>query len=721
LFEFLETSLPSAGANPPNYMKKFLSLLFALLLVNAAFAQILIPAKWASKPSKKEVKIGETIELIFEASIIKDWYLYSTDFDPDCGPIVTTFTFEPHASYETVGDIVPVNPIKKMDEVFGCEVSIFKGKGTFKQKIRVKSADLRIYGNYDYQVCSDIDGKCIPFDEDFAFDDFKVLNVGGSAPKQENNKEEPSASLPPEESQASQEEGAVSPEDVELAGEQKLIEAEEFSTEIGDPAGLGLWAFLLLAFTTGLAALITPCVFPMIPMTVTFFLKDAGTRAMGIRNGLVFGVSIIGIYTLLGTLFAMILGAEGLNAMATHWLPNLFIFVVFFFFALAFLGMFELVLPASWVNKVDRKADQGGLIGIFFMAFALALVSFSCTVPIVGSVLILSAGGEILKPILGMLSFSLAFAIPFTLFAIFPEWLKSLPKSGGWLNSVKVVLGFLELALGLKFLSVADQAYHWGLLDREIYLGFWIVIFTMMAFYLIGKIRLPHDSKMEAISVPRLIMSIGVFTFVLYLVPGMFGAPLKALAGYLPPMSTHDFDVPGLLRESATGTQAEATLLCDPVPRHSDRLKFPHGIRGYFDYQEALSCAKEQGKPLFIDFTGHGCVNCREMEARVWADPAVLERMRERFVMVALYVDDKKELSKEEWITSTYDGKVKKSIGKQNADFQITRFNNNAQPYYIILDPHTEKLLAPPKAYDLEVKNFVDFLDGALGRYKAKK
>jgi thiol:disulfide interchange protein len=701
-------------------MKKFFPILLVFLWANAAFTQILTPAKWTHRASAAEVKIGETIELIFEATIIKDWYLYSTDFDPDCGPIVTSFTFESHPSYELVGEIVPVKPIRKMDEVFGCEVSIFKGKGQFRQKIKVKTADLRVYGNYDYQVCSDIDGKCIPFDEDFAFDDFKVSAVGSAT------RPTPSGTTPSDPALVEKAEDA---EEVPPAGEEGQAEVqspemvEEFSTEINDPSGLTLWAFLLLAFTTGLAALITPCVFPMIPMTVTFFLKDAGTRARGIRNGLVFGISIIAIYTLLGTVFALLLGAEGLNAMATHWLPNLFIFVIFFFFALAFLGMFELVLPASWVNKVDRRADQGGLVGIFFMAFALALVSFSCTVPIVGSVLILSAGGEILKPILGMLAFSMAFAIPFTLFAIFPEWLKSLPKSGGWLNSVKVVLGFLELALGLKFLSVADQAYHWGLLDREIYLAFWIIIFAMMGFYLIGKIRLPHDSKMESIGVPRLIMAIGIFTFVLYLVPGMFGAPLKALAGYLPPMSTHDFDLPGLIREGGAGGKQEGAALCDAVPKYSDQknFKYPHGLKGYYEYKEALECAKESGKPLFIDFTGHGCVNCREMEARVWSDPAVLSRLKNEFVMVALYVDDKKELPEEEWYTSTYDGKVKKTMGKQNADFQITRFNNNAQPYYIILDPATEKLLAAPKAYDLEVKNFVEFLDGALARYRAYK
>ncbi len=316
------------------------------------------------------------------------------------------------------------------------------------------------------------------------------------------------------------------------------------------------------------------------------------------------------------------------------------------------MGLFEITLPSSFVNKVDQQADKGGYYGVFFMAFTLVLVSFSCTGPIVGTILIESAGGEIIKPILGMFAFSLAFAIPFTLFAIFPEWLNSLPKSGGWLNSVKVVLGFLELALAFKFLSVADQVYHWELLDRDTYIVIWIVIFAMLGLYLLGKIRLPHDSEMKYLSVPRLLLSILTFTFVVYMIPGLFGAPLKALSGYLPPMSTHDFNLEQLIRQNASGGGATAaSTLCEP-PRFADKFTIPHGIQGYFDYEQALACAREQGKPLFIDFTGHGCVNCREMEARVWSDPAVLERLKNDFVVVALYVDDRGELPEDEWYTS---------------------------------------------------------------------
>jgi thiol:disulfide interchange protein DsbD len=369
------------------------------------------------------------------------------------------------------------------------------------------------------------------------------------------------------------------------------------------------------------------------------------------------------------------------------------------------------------VNKIDKKADKGGFAGIFFMAFTLVLVSFSCTGPIVGSILVESAGGQVIKPILGMFGFSLAFAIPFTLFAIFPEWLSGLPKSGGWLNSVKVMLGFLELALSLKFLSIADQAYHWGILDREVYLAAWITIFTLMGFYILGKIRLPHDSKLEVIGVGRLILATIIFSFVIYLIPGMFGAPLKSMAGYLPPMSTHDFDLAGIARESGSNTTYSVQNELCGEPKYADFLHFPHGIKGYFDYRQALECAREKGKPLFIDFTGHGCVNCREMEARVWSDPEVLSRLKNDFIVVALYVDDKTELPEEDWYESSYDGKTKKTIGNQNADFQITRYNNNAQPFYILLD-NEENLLQEPKAYDLNVRNFVNFLDAGKKVFK---
>ncbi|MCH8318169.1 MAG: thioredoxin family protein [Bacteroidetes bacterium] len=494
-----------------------------------------------------------------------------------------------------------------------------------------------------------------------------------------------------------------------------------------------LLGFMLLAFAAGLVALLTPCVFPMIPMTVTFFTTDSGgRRKSAVKIAIFYGLSIIFIYTFLGIIVAMLFGPAAANFLSTHWLPNVLFFLVFVIFGLSFLGMFEITLPNWLINKADAQSDKGGLYGAFFLAFTLVLVSFSCTGPIVGAILVESAGGQLLKPTLGMFSFSLAFAIPFSLFAIFPSWLRSLPKSGGWLNSVKVVLGFLELALALKFLSIADQVYHWGILDREVYLAFGIVIFTLMGFYILGKVRLPNDSEVKVISVTRLVLSLITFTFVIYLVPGMFGAPLKALSGYLPPLTSHDLDLPEIIRQNATANldDADKGNICDK-PIHSDDLHLPHGLKGYFDFQQGLACAKKLEKPVFLDFTGHACVNCREMESNVWAKPEVLKRLKNDYVIIALYVDDKKELDESQWYTSdkihfatkynlpkaiespNYDDKVKKTIGKQNANLQIIMFNNNAQPYYLLLDHNGEKL-AEPKTYDKDWKNFVKFLDEGL-------
>jgi thiol:disulfide interchange protein DsbD len=697
--------------------------------------QILEPAKWSAATSVNEIEIGQELDLIFNAVIDQNWYLYSSDFDPDLGPIVTEFTFEPDDSYELVGGVRPINPKKKYDDLWEGDITYFRDKGQFRQTIKVLTSDLKVAGSYVYQVCSDIDGKCINFEEDFIFDKVKVSGQGQG--KSERPSEEQTGEIS-DKTTGVENETTVTTEDTD-PGEDKsipsitadpiILDGEDESSQAQDPGSekvdkskpllsqrsstdpYSLLAFMVIAFLGGLAALLTPCVFPMIPMTVSFFTGRAKSRRQGVKNALLYGFSIILIYTLVGSILAPFMGPEMANVLATHWIPNVIFSLVFLIFALSFFGLFEITLPSSFVNKIDQKADKGGLIGIFFMAFTLVLVSFSCTGPIVGSILVESAGGLVLKPILGMLGFSLAFAIPFTLFAIFPEWLNTLPKSGGWLNTVKVVLGFIELAFALKFLSVADQAYHWGLLDREVYLALWIVIFAMLGFYILGKIRLPHDSKLETVGVGRLIISIVIFSFVVYLIPGMFGAPLKSLAGYLPPMSTHDFPLLDEVRNNAGSGQmaSDAEELCD-APKYADFLHLPHGIKGYFDYDQAIQCAREKNKPLFIDFTGHGCVNCREMEARVWSDPEVLKILKNDYIVVALYVDDKTDLPESAWYTSTYDDKVKKSIGKQNADFQITEYNNNAQPFYVLLDKD-ENLLVSPKAYDLDIRNFIDFLE----------
>lgn len=708
-------------------MKKLFFLLANLIFSFPVFSQVITPSSWTTSVSKKEVKIGDKVDLIFHAEIIKDWYLYSSDFDPDCGPMVTTFTFVPNSSYELVGDLKAISPTEKYDDIFECNVRIFKKKGEFRQTIKVLSTDLKISGNYEFQVCSDVDGKCIPFDHDFTFDDFSV-KAPSNAPtqpdkKETQQKENQDQPLPKNgESETEEKVGENgNPANTVLAATDSVKPARkdysatantgpvlDESLVVKDEKDESLIWFMIFAFVAGLAALLTPCVFPMIPMTVSYF--TGGGKGPG--KAFIYGFSIIIIYTLIGSALAPLMGPETANHLSTEWLPNIIFFTVFLIFALSFFGLFDITLPSSFVNSMDRKADKGGLIGVFFMAFTLVLVSFSCTGPIVGSILVGSAGGQILKPILGMFAFSLAFAIPFTLFAVFPKWLSNLPKSGGWLNSVKVVLGFIELALAFKFLSIADQAFHWGVLDREVNIAIWIVIFTIMGFYLLGKIRLPHDNKLEVISVPRLMMAIATFTFVLYLIPGMWGAPLKALAGYLPPMYTHDFDLIGLARQADEAEFAECG-----EPKYGDFLHLPHGLNGYFDYDQALACARKQNKPLFIDFTGHGCTNCREMEAVVWSDPEVLRRLKEDYVIVALYVDDKTELPESEWYTSKYDGKVKKTIGKQNADLQINNLNNNAQPFYVLVGLD-EKVLVEPVTYDRSVPNFIEFLDKGTKKFE---
>lgn len=680
--------------------KSVLIFAFTFLLHATAFAQIISPPKWDIQFEKKDLKVGDETKIIFKADIPKDWYIYSNDFDPDLGPMLTELNVDKSSGIEFIGELKAINPKSKYDEIWEGEVTYFEVSGAFEQKVRITKREVSLVGNLGYQMCTDVTGQCIPFEEDIDISLTAGSNGGLEAVGAEDGL--PLADDINEETQADQDKIQ------EQSGERSFINLDD------DEDQSGLLGFMFVAFLAGLAALLTPCVFPMIPMTVTFFTGRSKSRISGIRNAAIYGFSIIAIYTIAGTAVAAIQGPEFANWLSTHWVPNVFFFLVFIFFAFAFLGMFELTLPSGFVNKIDAKADKGGLTGIFFMAFTLVLVSFSCTGPIVGSILIKAAGGDFITPIAGMFAFSLAFAIPFTLFAIFPEWLNSLPKSGGWLNSVKVVLGFLELALAFKFLSVADQVYHWGLLDRDIYIAIWIVIFALLGFYLLGKIRTKHDSHLDYISVPRMMLAISTFVFVVYLIPGLWGAPLKALSGYLPPMATHDFNI-----TENKGVAATSENQLDDIPKYADFLHLPHGIQGYFDYEQALAAAKRSGKPLFIDFTGHGCVNCREMEARVWSEAPVLQRLKEDFVMVALYIDERFELPEAEWFTSEYDGKVKKTIGKQNADFQITRFNNNAQPYYVILD-HNEELLIRPKAYDTSVQNFVEFLDEAKEEFQRR-
>ena len=651
-------------------------------------------AEYTFSMDRADIRAGETIVIHADINIKEGFYTYSSH--PDLTLTPSYFEWIDTTLFSLLGIMNEPKPIIKFVEAFKMDVGKHINSVVLSQEIvlanNAQPGQHILEGTFIYQVC-DVT-KCIPHWDDFSIS----INIESGAPRAEYIRDVvtnyPSLD--------------TYKKDSKLGTTSSAKESDE-----------SLFIFFFMALFAGLAALLTPCVFPMIPMTVAFFTGHEKNKSEAIRDAIIFGVSIVAIYTIVGIGVSVLFGAEVANEIATSAIANIIFFVIFFIFALSFLGAFEIVLPSSFVNKMNKNSEKGGLIGIFFMAFTLVLVSFSCTGPIVGSVLIESAQGEILKPIIGMLGFSLSFAIPFTLFAIFPEWMKSLPKSGGWLNSVKVVLGFLELALSIKFLSIADQAYHWGILDREVYLAIWIVIFFLMGIYLLGKLQLPHDTPIQKLSVTRLLLSICTFTFVVYMIPGMFGAPLKALSGYLPPMTTQDFDINRIMREQqfSSGGEAEVDNKFPTNPRFSSFLHLPHGISGFFDYDEARTYAREVNKPLFIDFTGHGCVNCRKMEEYVWADAGVLSRLKNDYIVVALYVDDKTILPEDDWFTSSYDGKIKRTLGKQNFDLQIGTFNSNAQPYYVLLD-NEENLLSEPRAYGLDINSFVDFLDDGKRKFE---
>ena len=482
-----------------------------------------------------------------------------------------------------------------------------------------------------------------------------------------------------------------------------------------------IWSLILQAIAWGFAMLLTPCVFPMVPMTVSFFMKGSSSVAAGRFKAGMYGLFIILIYTLpiaLLVLIPLITGganvtADIFNWISTHWLPNIVFFVIFMIFAASFFGAFEITLPESVVNKSDKGADKKGLAGVFFMALTLVLVSFSCTGPIVGMVLIqaTTSNTAFWVPIVTMLAFSAAFALPFTILAFSPSLLKKFKKSGGgWLHSVKVVLGFIEVALGLKFLSVADQTYHWGILDREVYLAIWITVFTLLGLYLLGKIKFEGDEPVEHLSVPRLTLAIAVFSFVVYLIPGMWGAPLKALSGYMPPITTQDF----VIGQNSGNTQVSESAAIANENEYG--LHLPLGLSGYFTLEDGLEAAKKAGKPVFVDVTGHGCVNCREMESRVWSDPTVYNMLSNDYIIVALYSDDKQKLDKEDWVTDAETGKVYKDLGRANSYVARTLWNVNAQPNYVLLSPDGE-MLVPVRGYDLSIDGFVNFLQSGLDAY----
>jgi len=478
-----------------------------------------------------------------------------------------------------------------------------------------------------------------------------------------------------------------------------------------------IWGIFLAGFVGGMAALLMPCIFPMLPLTVSFFTKGA-EKGRAFRKASLYGFFIILIYVVLGLLVTVIFGADALNSLSTNGIFNFFFFLLLVVFAASFLGAFEITLPSSWVNKMDANSDKGGIAGLFFMAGTLALVSFSCTGPIIGTLLVQAATtGALLGPAVGMFGFSLALAIPFALFALFPSAMKKLPKSGGWLNSVKVILGFLELAFALKFLSNVDLAYHWEWFDREIFLALWIVIFGMMGIYLLGKLRFSHDSPLDFISVPRLFLAIVVLSFTMYLIPGMWGAPLKSVSAFLPPQDTQDFDL--YTAELLAGKTAPVSSVNGPH-KYGDKFHAPLKLDAYFDYKEGIDQAKKMNKPVVIDFTGHACVNCRKMEANVWPDKQVYKKISQDYVLIQLYVDDKTEMAKED-VVITPEGRMLNTIGKKWSDLQARKFQSNSQPFYVLLDPRTEALLAQPRGADYDPVKYALYLDEGLETFSKNK
>ena len=646
-------------------MKIFRNIMLMLLCAVPMMAMAQTePVKWSHSVTEKGNGLY-TVE--FKAELEDGWHIYATD--PKLAFNPTTFEFETSEGVATEGELRSVSKVHiEKDELLMMEIGQYDNEAIFEQDFNVKDGGA-VKAIISYQAC----------------------NLGS----------------------------CLSPTTTEVSislGNGAVVEAKETK----DAAGSGsLWSLILEAILWGFAALLTPCVFPMVPMTVSFFMKNSGSVARGRLNASLYGLFIIALYTLPIAILIIITRVAGgdavtaniFNWLATHWLPNIIFFVVFMVFAASFFGAFEISLPSALVNKSDAQSDRGGIGGIFFMALTLVLVSFSCTGPIVGSVLIKSTSGEVWSPIVTMLAFSTAFALPFTIFAFFPSLLKKLPRGGGWLNSVKVVLGFIEVALGFKFLSVADQVYHWNLLDREVYLAIWIVVFSLLGLYLLGKIKFAHDEEVKHLGIGRLAMAIGVFTFVVYMIPGMWGAPLKALSGYLPPLSSQDF----VLGAQSVAPTAAATSSDIDNPKYGDFLHLPHGLKGFFDMKEAEAYAEKVGKPIFIDFTGHGCVNCREMEARVWADPTVQQILRDEYVIVALYTDDKMKLEKSDWVTAK-NGDVLKTLGAINANYALTRFGVNAQPYYV-LQGKEGAILGNPRGYNLSVEGFVEFLRKGVEEY----
>jgi thiol:disulfide interchange protein len=680
-------------------MKKLI--LFAWVLVGfigILQGQIVKPVKWSFSSEKID---DNNYNLVFTALIDKPWHIYGTAI-PEGGPIPLTVSFEDNTAVEFIGSLRQTTHPEIMDDpVFGMKVELHSIKAVFKQQVRKKNMtdSISVKGNVNYMTCND--SQCILNDNDFSFtlpgktkkNQAIAVNAADYKPVTDNIK--------------------ADSDTMSQVNIQGAFNSSQQSTE-AEKSTVSLLGTFLVSLLAGLGGLLTPCVYPMIPMTVTYFMRGKKSKGRAIAEALVFGISIVFIYTLIGILVAIFKNPNAVNTFITHWATNLVFFMIFIALAASFFGMFELVLPGKLANKVDQQADRGGFPGAFFMALAMAILSFSCTGPIIASLLIAAAQGQVIEPVIGMLGFSIAFALPFTLFAVFPSWLQRLPKSGGWLNAVKVFFAFIMLAFALYFLSKIDQAYHLNILSREIYLVIWIVLFTLLGIYLLGKIKFVHDSDVLHIGVPRLFFIITVFSFALYLFTGLLGNDMRAISTLLPPkkalsraanLAASDFASPGSIQ-----TANQNPLGLCGIPEYADYLSLPQGLQGYFDYTEALACALQQNKPLLVDFVGHTCSNCKKMYEKVWSNPEVLEILGKDFIIVALYTDDKTKLPEKEWITSAFDGKLKTTLGKKNQDFQISRFNSNALPMYAIVDGNGKELTPIRYTYSLDIQKFIDWL-----------
>jgi cytochrome c biogenesis protein CcdA/thioredoxin-related protein len=634
---------------------KYTVLLLSILLSLSSAAQVYQPVKWSTSVSGIN---SDSATLLFQASIEKGWHIYSQHLAIENGPIPTQFTFLNSDNYTLAGNTMEEKPLTHPEPAYGNQVlSYFSGRVSFKQKIILRTDhEFKLSSSVTFMVCSD--SLCLsPETEDF------VINV-----------------KPPSE---------------------KTVQSS------------GSWFIFIGGFIGGLLALLTPCVFSMLPLTVSFFTKQSKSKVQGIRNAFLYALSIILIYVALGLTITISFGPDALNALASNGIMNFLFFILFVVFALSFFGAFEITLSPKWVNASDKASDKGGLLGIFFMAFTLSLVSFSCTGPIIGSLLVQAAiNGNVAGPALGMFGFSLALALPFALFAAFPGWLNSLPKSGSWLNSVKVVLGFIELALALKFLSSVDLAYHFGFLTREIFIALWIAIFSLLGFYLLGKLRLPSDGESRNTSIVGLVLGILTFAFVMYLIPGMWGAPLKMISGFPPP----SFYTEGWNQATP---QSPLAKLSTEGKTGNDEIQCPHNLNCFHDYDEGLAYAKKVNKPIILDFTGWSCVNCRKMEDNIWSDRSVLNLLNNDYVLISLYVDDKTELpTSEKYISSITDKNIK-TVGNKWSDFQTQHFKTNSQPYYALID-HEGNPLSNPKGYDLNLTGYINFLKEGIQRFNKK-